>query len=167
MALRKKLFKILICCYLLLSGYLFGVAMFIEYLNYKAGGILPNREYRNNDPAQGPVRWRVAITGNLKGLGMASENDANGISSAIPDKDELERDRLALANNRLLRAVITLGLPQYPLLFLSGIAFVLCLVFRPQQNLKIVICTLSVSLLLSSISFVCLLFRDYFGSLGW
>lgn len=164
MALKRKFFTTLMFCYLFLSVYLFGAAMYIEVLNYQAGGILP----RSSDFEQGNGKWRVAFTGNLKGLGVASENDANEISlPAIPDKEQLEQDRLALAENRLLQAVIKLGMPQYKLLLLSGFLFVLCLIFRPSPNPKMVVCALSISFLLSLISFVFLVIRDYFGSLGW
>lgn len=175
MAKQKKK-NWLLYSYLLLSVYLFAAAIYIEILNHRADGYLPRRdEYYNNDPSEGLVKWRYAPTHNLKGLALASEqysNDYNDVSKSgftqFPKSEETGKyDEYAKANNRLHNAVIKLGLPQYPLLALSAVMFLLCLIWLPITTSKRTLCLTISGSLLNSIAVILLLYRDYFGSLGW
>ncbi len=153
--------------YLLLSVYLFSVAMYIEVLNHKAGGYLPRRdEYRNDDPAQGLVDWRWHPPADLLERVTAAENQLNNALTTVPKKERIERKRLAQANNQLHRAVINLGLPQYPLFYISGVLYLACLVVLPIIKLKSNLLWTSTGLVLNLIAFVLLIHRNYLGSLG-
>ena len=68
-----------------LGAYVLFVAAYIEITNVRAGNYLPNREYRNNDPADGVVKWRESPFQTERGL----------------------------ANNALRNFVATFGLTQY------------------------------------------------------
>lgn len=82
----------------LLTLYVLFVSAYIEVMNVRAGGRLPNREYRNGDPSQGVVKWRISI---------------------LPASDR------EISNNRLREFVGTFGLTQYvaapALIILSGL----------------------------------------------
>lgn len=113
------------------------VAAYIEVMNSRANGRLPNREYRNNNPAEGVVKWRV---------------------EALPS------DEVSLANSRLRDFVSSFGLLQYlaaPLLILLAVVF--STVSRNPVSWIWASGPLGVGLGACALMW----HRAYFGSLGW
>ena len=82
----------------------------IEWLNYIAGWPLPNREYRNNDPREGTVKWREFLTDRAMIARM------KGLSEPLTAEQEAaveKTQRRFIANNTLRTFVGTVGLLQY------------------------------------------------------
>ncbi len=151
--MKAKTKTVCLISYLLLSIYIFAVAAYLEFLNYRAGGLLPRQEYYNNDPQQGHVKWRYNPA--ALDLKAVTESDSKNMS-----------EMLAQRENQLHNAVIKLGLPQYPLLALSFVLFILLLLnnngFTRQNKYAI-----GFFCFLNCLSLVALIGRSYFGSLGW
>ena len=160
-----------------LSLYIFGVAAFIEILNYRAGFFLPRKgEYYNNDPRQGLTKWRYNLTINLKesdyALSLYSNDFKETITSSDPNviiasqsyrENQPERTLQANRENRLHDAVIKFGLMQYPLLLLSFVGLFWALVTSLKREIYLV----KICFLLNILSGIALVWRNYFGSLGW
>jgi hypothetical protein len=152
--MKAKCRTICLASYLLLSIYIFAVAAYLEFLNYRAGGILPRKEYYNNDPQQGRVKWRYNPA--ALDLKTITENNSKNMSEILAQRE-----------NRLHSAVIKLGLPQYPLLVLTGLILTAILLSNPATLTKKYLCLIALCCLLNFLSLMALLERDYFGSLGW
>lgn len=171
---KRKTFLWLSFC---LSLYIFGIAAYIEILNYRAGNILPRTdEYYNDDPKLGLVKWRYAATQDIKGLGVASRLYSNDYELSTDNiepnehaptpsfsESQPEWTFQAKRENMLHDAVIKLGLLQYPFLLISFVCMFIALVIIPKGHLYLV----GICFLLNIFSLVALIGRDYFGSLGW
>lgn len=98
-----------------------GTASWIEVLNAEAGGILPNREYYNGDPAAGVVKWRYSsVTSEKRWREYRGPRDEDGNPATRPLNAEetarMHRDiAKAKAGNSLRDVLGTLGQLQYPL----------------------------------------------------
>ena len=160
-----------------LSLYIFGVAIYIEILNYRAGNFLPRTdEYRNSDPSQGLTKWRYRVTADLKGLGAASKRYANDyeessttlepnapVHSQITAESQPDWDIQVERENNLHDAVLHFGLLQYPLIFVSFICLFIALGISSKRMLHLV----GIGFMLNILSLIALIGRSYFGSLGW
>ena len=114
------------------------IAVRIEVLNNRAGGMLPNREYRNNDPEQGVVKWRQSIWIDEQMWRRVFLSDENSDERPLTPAEQarMEQDiRNARINNELRWFVSSAGLLQYLLaplvIMLSG-----RLMLRRPRSLK-------------------------------
>ncbi|MEN6306772.1 MAG: hypothetical protein ABFD91_03370 [Anaerohalosphaeraceae bacterium] len=134
----------------------------------KAGGYLPSK-------IEG--KWRYRLSSNLKGLGVAESvynNDSNAVNSvhSIPDSREQQESKIsnseytleAIANNKLHKAVIKVGLLQYPLVLVSVISFLGLILSSKSSTDKV---WLIISLIMTITASFFMLYRAYFFSLGW
>lgn len=93
----------------------------IEWLNAEAGGVLPMREYRNQDPSEGVVRWRtstVTTEAAWRQYHGPRDSDYRPVQRPLTAAEVAQMEtefRQAKANNALLRFVEWAGLIQYPL----------------------------------------------------
>ncbi|HML73663.1 MAG TPA: hypothetical protein PKB02_04125 [Anaerohalosphaeraceae bacterium] len=141
-------------------------------LNVKAGGYLPSK-------IEG--KWRYCCPLNLKGLALAGSvysNDSNEINSkpnvshsVLDSQEQFESNTKAseyspeaLANNRLHKAVIKVGLLQYPLVLVSVISFLGLILISKSSTDKV---WLFISLMMTITAGFFMLYRAYFSSLGW
>lgn len=152
-----------------------GVAAFIcariEYLNLQAGGRLPRREYRNGDPSQGLVKWRVA---SRRAAEMAWYR-GHGIETTepwVPARPLTVEEKRALeyfvarekANGDLRAFVSGYGLFQYPLLGVLLLLSILNIFSAGPLRRRL----LSLPPILVAVVCGALMFhRAYFTSLGW
>ncbi len=146
------------------------IAIRIEVLNTQAGGMLPNREYRNSDPKQGVVTWRHSPVINERlWRRFLGPRDANGEPVTRPltasDKEQMRQDiRRGRANNRLLGFVETAGVLQY---LLVPVLFVLSLVLLARRKPScrgVLVAALPLCVSIAACAFM--LYRAYFPSLG-
>jgi hypothetical protein len=97
------------------------ICVYIETLNAVAGGLLPRRDYRNDDPSQGLVKWRLSpIVNEQQWRLWIARRDPQGRPpdrALIPEEREqmLQALRRGRANNALRNFVGTFGLAQYVL----------------------------------------------------
>jgi hypothetical protein len=160
---KLKFFTYLLALFVLL------VAGEIEHLNIQAGGLLPNQEYRNNDPEQGVVKWRDSPCANERGWRMIC-GPSYGIPEDHPltpaEEVKMHQDiKKAQANNNLKGVVSSFGLLQYllvPLLLVLSIKMILRRPYFVKQAV------FEVFPLLIAIGACILMFsRAYCTSLGW
>jgi hypothetical protein len=170
----KKTFVWLSFC---LSLYIFGVAAYIEILNYRAGNFLPRTdEYYNNEPERGLVKWRYNITSDLVGLEQALSRYSNEykelnndwepnliVESQLLTENQTAWLIQAKRENMLHDAVVRFGLLQYPLLFVSFVCLFAAMAIVPKNHLYLI----GICFLLNILSVISLIGRNYFGSLGW
>ena len=141
----------------------------IELLNRQAGSMLPRSEYRNGDPAQGLVQWRLSpITSEAawrKVFGAVDEN-RQPIPRSLTDterrrmREYIERTK---ASNRLRDVITSYGVFQYLIVFV-GLLWSIVVLFRKPNRIEKAFLALSVGLFLLSAS--SMFYRGYFTSLG-
>lgn len=142
------------------------ICLRIESLNIAAGGRLPNREYRDNDPSEGPVEWRhSAITSEAdwrRRNGPKDEN-LNPVDRPLTPAESARMSadiRREQANNSLLDFVGAAGLLQYILVPLLAVASMLVIYVKGVRY--------GIASLVVAVSAGALIFsRAYFTSLGW
>jgi hypothetical protein len=160
---KLKFFTYLLALFVLL------VAGEIEHLNIQAGGLLPNQEYRNNDPEQGVVKWRDSPCANERGWRMSC-SPSYGIPEDRPltpaEEAQMRQDiDKAWAGISLRGFVASFGLLQYLLVPLLLVLSIKMILRKPYSVKRYVIGTFS---LLIGIGAGILMFsRAYFTSLGW
>lgn len=141
------------------------IAVRIELLNHAAGSILPNHEYVNNDPAEGPTKWRQSPFTTEARWRQQYVRDLAGQPTTRPltpaECLQMGTDvSRGQANNQLRDFVETAGLLQYLLVPLLVATAVLVLRGdRPRLALPLIM----VALVAAALMF----HRAYFTSLGW
>ncbi len=161
---KLKFFTYLLALFVLL------VAGEIEHLNIQAGGLLPNQEYRNNDPEQGVVEWRDSPCTNERSWRMICSPFHYGIPEDRPltpaEELQMHQDiKKAQANNNLKGVVSSFGLLQYLLVPLLLVLSIKMILRKPYSVKRYVI---GIFPLLIGIGAGILMFsRAYCTSLGW
>ena len=137
----------------------------IEWLNRRAGGCLPITEFRNDDPAAGPVTWRTSpFTNEARWREWLGPKDAQDTPVDRPltpsEQAQMQSDiRKASANNELLTFAQTAGLAQYllaPILIIASLAVIRIVGLRYGI----------VPLLVGTIAAALMIYRAYYMSLA-
>lgn len=137
----------------------------IEWLNARAGWSLPSHEYRDGDPAAGPVAWRQSsVTTEARWRRFNGPKDAAFRPVTRPltaDEQRQVRSDLARtrAGNDLLALVETAGLLQYllvPVLLGGSVAVLL------QGGVRRGGVPLAVAIVAAAL----MVYRGYYASLG-
>ncbi|MCK6474918.1 MAG: hypothetical protein L6R28_24630 [Planctomycetes bacterium] len=150
---------------ILLALFVAFVAIRIEYLNCKVGGILPRSDYRYDNPEAGLPKWRSRLDvteENWRMMHLREEEEGRTLSDAERREmmDDIERSK---ANNVLRDFVGSFGLLQYPLVLLL-VVLSISLLWAKERNLKFLACPcLAVAFYAGSVA----IYRGYFTSLGW
>jgi hypothetical protein len=132
----------------------------IEHLNARAGGRLPNREHRDNDPAQANVKWRTSA---LSVVEQAWRRNHANADRPLTRAQQMELDselRRAQANNALHDFVASAGLLQY---LLAPAVVALGIVLIRAKRVRCALLPLAAGI----VACVMMLWRGYFSSLGW
>ena len=143
------------------------IAVRIEVLNNRAGGMLPNREYRNNDPEQGVVKWRQSIWTDEEMWRRVFLSDENSNERPLTPAEQarMEQDiRNARINNELRWFVSSAGLLQYLLVPLVIMLSGKLILRRPRSPGRIL--QGAVPLAVGIGAGILMLYRAYFTSLG-
>lgn len=160
-----KKYKLIIIIYLL-TLVISSICLRIEWLNYQAGGRLPNREYRNGNPEEGVVKWRESPFTSERAWRyfMLRENKERKLSA----KEQIEMEKAvsaSVANNKLRGFVSSFGLLQYLFITITLILGIRLLVQRQKYRGKI---WLSIPPICIAIAcWMIAFYRCYFTSLGW
>lgn len=156
--------KILVALGYLLAATVLVIAVRIEWLNFEAGGILPRREYRNGDPAEGKVKWRASHVRDEAAWRRMHIRDDLGRST---DRELTTDERAAMADDlrrnaardQLRGFVQTAGVAQYPLAAVLAVISVIMVSQLPKrQYLPVILVAVAASALMWH--------REYFSSLG-
>ncbi len=145
------------------------VCLRVEFLNARCGA-LPNEEWYNGDPANGPVKWRSSIVtteARWREAVLALEHPEyeDYATRELTDAQRLEMEKTVAsmrANNQLRSLVGSWGLLQYlavPILLVLSVA---ALVRRDRSRWLF-----AVSLVLGLVCGWRVLHLAYFTSLGW
>jgi hypothetical protein len=159
--------------FLCISAYLLAltmafIAVRIEWLNARAGGVLPNREYFDSNPNDGVVEWRYSpfTTEDFWRRNQARTNAEsrlrllNGPLTDTEQRQMYSDVKEARARNDLLDFLESAGLLQYLLVpLVLGISFIVMRVKRRRLAIPPLICAVAAGVLM--------LYRGYFTSLGW
>jgi len=141
----------------------------IEYLNIKAGGRLPRREYRNADPSEGVTPWRVAARRALvkswfRAHGLEDEDGKPVRPLTAEEQRNLDHILAeAEADGKLLDCVGTFGLLQYPLVFGLFCWSILAVVLAKQPLIRWLCLPAT---LVAAVCGAFMFYRAYFTSLG-
>ncbi len=160
-----------ICFYFSIIIFMQLICLYIEHLNIKAGSILPRKEYRNNDPSQGMIKWRSsAITDEKSWRKAFGPEDESGVpvkrNLYEQELTEMKRyiDRIK-SNNKLRDFISSFGLMQYCLVPIAAL-WSIYIIFSKRHKRKMKIAA-TVSLIIALGCGYMAHYRSYFGSLGW
>lgn len=153
------------CCYLLALD-VAAIMVRIEWLNAQAGGILPRHEYRNQDSAEGLVKWRGSlVTTEARWREAQAPKGEHPTSNPRPlttaESETMNREiRQAIAENELHSVVESAGLAQYLLVP----ALIACSLFLIRRNgVRYGLAPLVIGIVAGA----AMLYRGYFSSLAW
>ena len=160
-----KKYKLIITIYLLTLA-ISSICLRIEWLNYQAGGRLPNREYRNGNPEEGVVKWRQSLITSEKMWRICRMRKDKNRKLTADEQIEMEKTVSAsVANNKLRGFVSSFGLLQYLFIPITLILGIRLLVQRQKYRGKI---WLSIPPICIAIAcWMIAFYRSYFTSLGW
>jgi hypothetical protein len=151
--------------YFALAALMTSTCLRIEYLNWRAGGVMPRHEYRDNDPKEGLVTWRSSGILNEKNWRKVNLRGDNGAPLARPltpqEQKQMNEDlESARYNNALLEVVSSWGMLQYllaPLVSLGSLA--LLAAGKPPRGVR---AGAAIVLALALLSVASMLYRGYF-----
>ena len=147
------------------------IAIRIEMLNSRAGGVLPHREYRNGDPAERVVTWRESpITDEQRWREVRGPRDAEGKPVSRPltpdEQQQMAWDvARAQAHNTLRSFVETFGMLQCvlaPVLVLMSVFMI-----HRRRHSPVYMWSAVPPLLVGLACNLLLFYREYVTSLGW
>ena len=150
---------------LIIFGYMIAIvvaaiAIRLEWMNHEAGGILPRTEYRNNDPAEGLVKWRAGIASEkfwrMSHLGEAEQDRELTPAEHTQMTDDIRR---IAANSSLRSAVRTFGFLQYPLVAIL-VAISIAIMKKSDWRIAMPLCAIALT------ATILMFYRGYFTSLG-
>lgn len=140
------------------------IAFRVEYLNARAGGVLPRHEYRGDDPSEGLVKWRRVLSTESDWrrtrLHVAPGESRDRPLTPAEQAQISEETENGRTTNALYDYVSTLGLLQYPLPVLLAVASV-----RLLYRGKFVHATAPILVLITAGALA--FYRGYLSSLGW
>jgi len=143
----------------------------IEYLNAKADGKLPRREFRDGDSSHGLTKWR-AMGPNTARLTWYRFHEVElredgSLSRALSAEEQRDLGQFMgrmEANDRLRSCVETYGLVQYPLVIVLFFAALVMTIIVGRIGLRL-ICSVPLLIAVGCAAFM--FHRAYFTSLGW
>ena len=157
--------KIIIITYIFTLAISF-ICFQIEWLNYQAGGRLPNREYRNGDPEEGVVKWRESLVASEKAWRTFNLREDKNRKLTTDEQAEMKSAiSHGISNNRLRAFVSSFGLLQYLFIPITLILGIRLLIQRQKYRGKILLSIPPICIAIAC--WVIAFYRSYFTSLGW
>ena len=142
------------------------VALRIEWLNVQAGGLLPNHEYVDGNPAEGCVEWtespfiNEAAWRRSFGPRDADFQPVNRLLTPAENAQMRSDIHRQQASNSVLELLGTVGLAQYLLVpALLVMSIVVIVRDGARRGLPGLVVALAAGVLM--------IYRSYFSSLGW